>query len=57
MRCLRQAAPPLRVAQPIAQNTRCCLVVVEKSLTGELTIIIIAQIESHFPRFRALGLQ
>lgn len=31
MRCLRQAAPRLRVAQPIAKNTRCCLVVGEKS--------------------------
>ncbi|MHC5726542.1 MAG: hypothetical protein ACYTXY_20890 [Nostoc sp.] len=31
MRCLRQAAPRLRVAQLIAKNTRCCLVVVEKS--------------------------
>lgn len=31
MRCLRQAALRLRVAQSIAKNTRCCLVVVEKS--------------------------
>lgn len=52
VRCLRQAASRLRVAQPIAKNTRCCLVVVEKSnlvqksMTGEITIMIIAQIES-----------
>ena len=44
MRCLRQAALRLRVAQPIAKNTQCCLVVVEKSdlvqksMTGELTL-------------------
>ncbi len=52
VRCLGQAAPRLRVAQPIAKKTRCCLVVVEKSnlvqkcITGELTIMIMAQIKS-----------
>ncbi len=41
-----------RVAQLIAKNTRCYFVVVEKSnlvqksITGEITIMIIAQIES-----------
>jgi hypothetical protein len=52
VRCLRQAAPRLRVAQAIAKNTRCCLVVVEKSnlvqkcIKGEITIMIMAQIKS-----------
>ncbi len=52
VRCLRQAAPRLRVAQPIAKNTRCCLVVVEKSnlvqkcIKEEITIMIMAQIKS-----------
>lgn len=52
MRCLRQAAPRLRVAQLIAKNTRCCLVVVEKSdlvqkkHDSRNNPMIIAQIES-----------
>lgn len=52
MRCLRQAAPRLRVIQPIAKNTLCYLVVVEKSnlvqksIIKEITIMIIAQIEN-----------
>ncbi len=46
VRCLRQAALRLRIAPGITKNTRCCLVIVEKSLTGEITIMIIAQIES-----------